>query len=471
MAGNYQSDGEQEDAHRIQNKAAAAENNEVRMQTSQPSGRISTWAWKWVSTLCRDFQHMSPCGDLEHESRSRSENKNDEGNASDGGQERLESDDYEEQKEMEKVRADEMLSDEYFEQDGEDQNDALHYSSLNHPISQYSRPLSKPNVETDTYGLQNLALAAWRGRISEKEFSVNDSEDDGDEDFATRRNAHPYKSRNVGQKNETLTSSRSVCKVSFVESKDLDEAIKKNLQRLWYCWYYTLVYVPLSSVLNMQLSDYKKVLNYIKKVTEDVTSRKSVSLEEGEYSVRFSPGGKGSALSSCCTICKEKDVDISFAQNAVGEYKHFDEEITGQFCWPAVKTNAGQLWGWNFGDHEPTFGDHEQFFGENWEACGELDKQPEWLKGGKLRDIQLGDLIFLVNWALLHLLDPHKFRNKEDFVENCKKLISVNETELANLHMEWRPCILRRVIKDVEKPLPPKIEHILRVEMSPLQKQ
>ncbi|GAB2277059.1 Protein CHROMATIN REMODELING 5 [Dionaea muscipula] len=74
-------------------------------------------------------------------------------------------------------------------------------------------------------------------------------------------------------------------------------------------------------------------------------------------------------------------------------------------------------------------------------------------------------------WALLHFLDPVKFRNKEDFVQNYKNLSSFNETELANLHMELKPHILRRVIKDVEKSLPPKIERILRVEMSPLQKQ
>ncbi|KDP35983.1 hypothetical protein JCGZ_08378 [Jatropha curcas] len=74
-------------------------------------------------------------------------------------------------------------------------------------------------------------------------------------------------------------------------------------------------------------------------------------------------------------------------------------------------------------------------------------------------------------WALLHFLDPDKFRNKDDFVQNYKNLSSFNEMELANLHMELRPHILRRVIKDVEKSLPPKIERILRVEMSPLQKQ
>ena len=39
------------------------------------------------------------------------------------------------------------------------------------------------------------------------------------------------------------------------------------------------------------------------------------------------------------------------------------------------------------------------------------------------------------------------------------------------MHQELRPHLLRRVIKDVERSLPPKNERILRVEMSPLQKQ
>ncbi|CAB4278322.1 unnamed protein product [Prunus armeniaca] len=50
--------------------------------------------------------------------------------------------------------------------------------------------------------------------------------------------------------------------------------------------------------------------------------------------------------------------------------------------------------------------------------------------------------------------------------------ISVHSMRLSLLIFIWmRPHILRRVIKDVEKSLPPKIERILRVEMSPLQKQ
>ncbi|KAG0616525.1 hypothetical protein M758_5G122400 [Ceratodon purpureus] len=74
-------------------------------------------------------------------------------------------------------------------------------------------------------------------------------------------------------------------------------------------------------------------------------------------------------------------------------------------------------------------------------------------------------------WALLHFLDSDKFNNKEQFTEHYKKLSLFDEKELANLHAELRPHLLRRVIKDVEKSLPPKIERILRVEMSPLQKR
>lgn len=42
---------------------------------------------------------------------------------------------------------------------------------------------------------------------------------------------------------------------------------------------------------------------------------------------------------------------------------------------------------------------------------------------------------------------------------------------VSGLHGVLRPHLLRRVIKDVEKSLPPKNERILRVDMTPLQKQ
>ena len=42
--------------------------------------------------------------------------------------------------------------------------------------------------------------------------------------------------------------------------------------------------------------------------------------------------------------------------------------------------------------------------------------------------------------------------------------------QVATLHKDIGPHLLRRVVKDVEKSLPPKIERILRVEMSPMQR-
>lgn len=71
-------------------------------------------------------------------------------------------------------------------------------------------------------------------------------------------------------------------------------------------------------------------------------------------------------------------------------------------------------------------------------------------------------------WALLHFLDAEKYRSKEDLTEKYKNLISFDDKELANLHGELRFHFFCRVIKDVKKSLPPKIE---RMEMSALQKR
>lgn len=98
-------------------------------------------------------------------------------------------------------------------------------------------------------------------------------------------------------------------------------------------------------------------------------------------------------------------------------------------------------------------------------------------------------------WALLHFLEPSKFPSCSHFEEthsltdaegvsplstDTSALTSAAEGCAANrdsavqvtqLHAELKPHLLRRVIKDVERSLPPKKECILRVEMTPLQKQ
>ncbi|XP_026687135.1 chromodomain-helicase-DNA-binding protein 1-like [Diaphorina citri] len=71
-------------------------------------------------------------------------------------------------------------------------------------------------------------------------------------------------------------------------------------------------------------------------------------------------------------------------------------------------------------------------------------------------------------WALLHFIMPHKFDSWEDFEKEHDNAANKGYTKL---HKQLEPFILRRVKKDVEKSLPAKVEQILRVEMTGLQKQ
>lgn len=68
----------------------------------------------------------------------------------------------------------------------------------------------------------------------------------------------------------------------------------------------------------------------------------------------------------------------------------------------------------------------------------------------------------------LLLLSVARFEFWEDFEEDHGK---GRENGYQSLHKVLEPFLLRRVKKDVEKSLPAKVEQILRVEMSALQKQ
>lgn len=71
-------------------------------------------------------------------------------------------------------------------------------------------------------------------------------------------------------------------------------------------------------------------------------------------------------------------------------------------------------------------------------------------------------------WALLHFIMPLKFDSWEDFEAEHKESADKGYTKL---HKQLEPFLLRRVKKDVEKSLPAKVERILRVEMTSVQKQ
>lgn len=71
-------------------------------------------------------------------------------------------------------------------------------------------------------------------------------------------------------------------------------------------------------------------------------------------------------------------------------------------------------------------------------------------------------------WSLLHFIMPQKFGSWEEFE---KDHANSAQKGYSKLHKQLEPFILRRVKKDVEKSLPAKVEQILRVEMTSLQKQ
>ena len=72
-------------------------------------------------------------------------------------------------------------------------------------------------------------------------------------------------------------------------------------------------------------------------------------------------------------------------------------------------------------------------------------------------------------WSLLHFLNPKIFNSLETFEQTYGKL--EEEKQIQDLHALLKPYLLRRVKKEVEKSLPKKVESIIRVEMSALQKQ
>ncbi|TKY46708.1 CHROMATIN REMODELING 5 [Spatholobus suberectus] len=809
--------GSERDGSRLQKEAAADDQVGTRESNMENVGSKTATVGRWGTTFWKDCQPMCPENGFEsgHESKSGSEYRNADGsddNLSEGRGENLDSEDDDGPNDSGKgprghsdIPAEEMLSDEYYEQDGEEQSDSLHYRSFRQPTGSNSRPQQMSTIvkrrmhksrisddaedndgdadyeeedeadeddpddadfepstsvraankdkdwesedsdkaddsdveidvsdKEDSY-FDKKAKGRQRGKIGQSirssrdhkytassqqrrvkpsfddeddESTADDSDSESDEDFKSikKRGVHVRKnnSRSAAPtsfsmcNSEIRTSSRTVRKVSYVESEEseeADEGKKKKSQKeeieeddgdsiekvLWHQpkglaaeaqrnnrstepvlmshlfdsepnwndmeflikWKgQSHLHCQWKSFVELQnLSGFKKVLNYTKKVTEDVRYRMTISREEIEVNDvskemdldiikqnsqveriiadRISKDNSGNVIPeylvkwqglSYAEVTWEKDVDIAFAQHAIDEYKAREAAMAVQGKMVDLQRKKSKA------------------------SLRKLDEQPEWLKGGKLRDYQLEGLNFLVNswrndtnvilademglgktvqsvsmlgflqnaqqihgpflvvvplstlsnwakefrkwlpdmniivyvgtrasrevcqqyefyndkkagrptkfnallttyevvlkdkavlskikwnyvmvdeahrlknseaqlyttlsefstknkllvtgtplqnsveelWALLHFLDSVKFKSKDDFVQNYKNLSSFNENELANLHMELRPHMLRRVIKDVEKSLPPKIERILRVEMSPLQKQ
>ncbi|KDO33099.1 hypothetical protein SPRG_01911 [Saprolegnia parasitica CBS 223.65] len=72
-------------------------------------------------------------------------------------------------------------------------------------------------------------------------------------------------------------------------------------------------------------------------------------------------------------------------------------------------------------------------------------------------------------WCLLNFIEPEKFPSQKLFYELYGELNTAEQ--VASLHEQLRPYMLRRVKEDVEKSIPPKEETIIDVELTTMQKK
>ncbi|KAG1708677.1 hypothetical protein DVH05_022306 [Phytophthora capsici] len=72
-------------------------------------------------------------------------------------------------------------------------------------------------------------------------------------------------------------------------------------------------------------------------------------------------------------------------------------------------------------------------------------------------------------WCLLNFIEPEKFPSQQQFYDEFGDLNTAEQ--VAQLHEQLRPYMLRRVKEDVEKSIPPKEETIVDVELTTMQKK
>ena len=72
-------------------------------------------------------------------------------------------------------------------------------------------------------------------------------------------------------------------------------------------------------------------------------------------------------------------------------------------------------------------------------------------------------------WSLLNFIEPNKFASENEFISHFGNLTDAKQ--VTDLHELLRPYFLRRVKSDVEKNIPPKIETVIDIELTTLQKK
>lgn len=177
MEGQYRSDGEADDVGKLQEDAAADDGG---LSNVQPSTRRMALAGRWGSTFWKDCQPTPLASESGQESKSSSGYKNEEESEDDslGGREESEDPDKVLRVHAD-VPVDEMSSDEYYEQDGDEPSDLVHHRVENSSIGLNSNPKSRP-VATNKYVSRNSKASDDDDEYDDNDVDYEDDDDDED---------------------------------------------------------------------------------------------------------------------------------------------------------------------------------------------------------------------------------------------------------------------------------------------------
>lgn len=174
----YHNGDQVDDSSRFQNESAA-DDGISRVSNLQNSGRRTAGGRRWGSTFWKDCQPMSHGGsDSAQESKSESDNRTGEGSEDNISHERDGGSEFEDDVQTKEVKGqkrfidvpaeDEMLSDEYYEQDGDEQSDSMPYRGF--------RNSAKSNRS------QSQSVNADNNHLRRNSRIVNDEDDDDGDD-------------------------------------------------------------------------------------------------------------------------------------------------------------------------------------------------------------------------------------------------------------------------------------------------
>lgn len=185
------SDGEPDDTVRLHNDVAANNGADASNLIFQPTGkRIAPG--KWGSTFWKDCQPLNRQGGSDSGQDLKSDCKNLEGldyNSLDDRDDKLESEDDDARKEVGQAQkghsdfpADEMLSDEYYEQDGEEQSDTMNYGGFSNSVGLNTRPQSKSISVSTTVSRSSSALKNRNYDDEDDDYNNGDADVDYEEE-------------------------------------------------------------------------------------------------------------------------------------------------------------------------------------------------------------------------------------------------------------------------------------------------